>query len=101
MKAWVNLGRQRPAADLAAAFEHQWFPPGLGEIERRRQCVVARADDDRVVHLHDISVLAQAGPRRTAGYRLHARRRSLSLRSDDGGVETRSRGPVARADRIP
>jgi triphosphoribosyl-dephospho-CoA synthetase len=54
-EAGMNLARQRAAADFRTALEHERLEPALREIERRGQRVVTRTDDDRVVHLAQIS----------------------------------------------
>ena len=46
----MDLGGDSTATDVSLLFQDQWTTPGLGEIERSDQRIVAGADDDRVVH---------------------------------------------------
>src|SRR4030095_6524185 len=50
VKPRMDLGCEGAPADLGAALEYERLDSGLGKIERRRQRVVSRADDDGVVH---------------------------------------------------
>ena len=53
-------------ADLGAAFEHQRFESGFGEIEGGDQAVVSAADDDNVARVRPS---AYAAPFHLSGFR--------------------------------
>jgi aminomethyltransferase len=77
------LGHGR-AADDVPSLQHQHAPAGAGEIRRRRQAIVSRSDDDRVVLCESLNFREWAGYYAVSAYETHHEHEYNAIRNACG-----------------